>query len=45
MKPLVLSDLHLEFEPLTPPAVEADLVVLPSDIGNRENDIHWARKT
>ena len=29
----ILSDLHLEFEPFTPPAVEADVVILAGDVG------------
>lgn len=45
MKLLVLSDLHLEFEPLTPPAVEADVIVLPGDIWTKDNGIYWARET
>lgn len=45
MKLLILSDLHLEFEPLTPPTVEADVVVLPGDIWLKDNGIHWARET
>lgn len=45
MKLLVLSDLHLEFEPLTPPAIEADVVVLPGDIWLKDNGIRWARET
>jgi predicted phosphodiesterase len=45
MKLLVLSDLHFEFEPLTPPTTEADVVVLPGDIWTKDNGIYWARQT
>jgi len=39
----VLSDLHLEFEPFTPPEVEADLVVLAGDIHCGIKGVTWAK--
>ncbi len=44
MKIRVLSDLHLEFTDWTPPAVDADIVVLPGDIHAGVKDIAWARR-
>ena len=41
----ILSDLHLEFEPFTPPAVEADVVILAGDVGTGRNGLKWALKT
>lgn len=41
----VLSDLHLEFGPITQPRVEADLVVLAGDVHTKRNGIPWIRKT
>jgi Icc-related predicted phosphoesterase len=40
----ILSDLHLEFEPFTPPAVEADVVILAGDVGTGRNGLKWALK-
>jgi predicted phosphodiesterase len=39
----VLSDLHLERAPFTPPAVEADIVVLAGDIAPGTAGVDWAR--
>lgn len=41
----VLSDLHTEFEKLTPSLVvsEADVVVLAGDIGTNARGVEWAR--
>lgn len=41
----VLSDVHLEFEPFTPPPVEADAVILAGDIGTGRNGLKWALKS
>jgi len=41
----ILSDLHLEFEPFTPPAVEVDVVILAGDVGTGRNGLKWALKT
>ena len=41
----ILSDLLLEFEPFTPPAVEADVVILAGDVGTGRNGLKWALKT
>lgn len=41
----ILSDLHLEFEPFTPPAVEAAAVILAGDVGTGRNGFKWALKT
>jgi len=38
----VLSDLHLEFEPFTPPTVEADAVILAGDVSTGRNGLKWA---
>jgi hypothetical protein len=40
----ILSDLHLEFEPFTPPTVEADVVILGGDVGTGRNGLKWALK-
>ena len=41
----ILSDLHLEFEPFTPPAVGADAVILAGDVSTGRNGLKWALKT
>ncbi len=41
----ILSDLHLEFEAFTPPALEAEAVVLAGDISPGRNGLKWAVKT
>ena len=38
----VLSDLHLEFAPFDPPAVEADVVVLAGDLAPGLRGLEWA---
>jgi predicted phosphodiesterase len=40
----VLSDLHLEQQPFTPPDVEADVVVLAGDVHGGTRGIEWARQ-
>ena len=40
----ILSDLHLEFEPFTPPAVGADAVILAGDVSTGRNGLKWALK-
>lgn len=42
MKLRILSDLHNEFAPFTPPNAEADAVILAGDIGSGMNGIYWA---
>lgn len=42
MKIRLLSDLHLEFSDLTPPPVEADVVVLAGDIHVKQGGVAWA---
>ena len=44
MKIRVLSDLHLEFFDWTPPAADADVVVLAGDIHVRAEGLVWGRK-
>lgn len=44
MKLWIMSDLHLEFTPFSPPQVDADLVVLAGDIGKEDRGIAWAAK-
>ena len=41
----ILSDLHLEFEPFTPPAVEADALILAGDVSTGRNGLKWALKS
>ena len=41
----ILSDLHLEFEPFTPPVVEAEVVILAGDVSTGRNGLKWALKT
>ena len=41
----VLSDLHLEFEPFTPPVVAAEAVILAGDVSTGRNGFKWALKT
>lgn len=43
MKIRVLSDLHLEFAAWTPPAADADVVVLAGDIHVGARGLEWAR--
>lgn len=45
MKILVLSDLHNEFSPFSPPDHEADLVVLAGDIDLKARGVVWANET
>ncbi|MCY7261865.1 metallophosphoesterase [Pseudomonas protegens] len=42
MKALVLSDLHLEFEPIQLSLVDVDLVILAGDIHKGARGVHWA---
>ncbi len=41
----ILSDLHLESEPFTPPGVEADVVILAGDVSTGRNGLKWALAT
>jgi predicted phosphodiesterase len=41
----VLSDLHLERAPFTPPVVEADVVVLAGDVAQGTQGVTWAAAT
>ncbi len=47
MRLAVLSDLHLEFGPFTPPEalLSADLVILAGDIHNGVQALDWARRS
>ena len=45
MRIRIYSDLHLEREPFSPPASDADLVVLAGDIANGAAGIGWAKAT
>lgn len=45
MKILVLSDLHLEFGPLTIGDHSADVLVLAGDIHLKARGVQWARET
>lgn len=42
MKILILSDLHIEFEPFQPPVTDVDVVILAGDIGLKARGIEWA---
>lgn len=44
MKLYVLSDLHNEFAPFTPPITDADIVVLAGDIDIQARGVNWANK-
>lgn len=44
LKIQILSDLHLEFGDLTPPATGADVVVLAGDIHMYQHGLAWAQK-
>ena len=43
MKLHILNDLHIEFEDFTPPATDADVVILAGDIGVGMGGLRWAR--
>jgi 3',5'-cyclic AMP phosphodiesterase CpdA len=45
MRLRVFSDLHLEFQSWTPPAAEADAIVLAGDIHVGTDGLTWARAT
>lgn len=42
MKLQILSDIHVEFEKFTPPAVDANVVILTGDIHTKEMGLTWA---
>ena len=44
MKLHILSDLHLEFVSFTPPAVDADVVILAGDTSPGHHGVRWARE-
>jgi predicted phosphodiesterase len=44
MKIRILSDLHLEFLDWTPPAADADVVILAGDIHTGVRGMEWARR-
>lgn len=43
MKIHILNDLHIEFAEFTPPATNADIVILAGDIGVGLEGLHWAK--
>ncbi len=45
MRLYILSDLHLEFEPFTPPAIAADAVILAGDVSTGRTGLKWALKS
>ncbi len=45
MRILLLSDLHLEFRPFEPPALDVDVVVLAGDVHVGDAGLVWARAT
>ena len=45
MNILILSDLHLELSPFSPPQDDVDVIVLPGDIHKNNLGIYWARAT
>ena len=44
MRVRILSDLHIEFDEWTPPAAEADVVVLAGDIHVGVRGVEWGRR-
>lgn len=42
MKLHILNDLHIEFADFTPPASDADVVILAGDIGVETGGLRWA---
>jgi len=44
MKLHILSDLHLEFGDFTPPATDADVVILAGDIHMHQQGLAWAQR-
>ncbi|WLH51300.1 metallophosphoesterase [Pseudomonas tolaasii] len=44
MKALILSDLHIEFEPYQPQPVDVDLVILAGDIHKGVRGVKWANE-
>lgn len=44
MKLHILSDLHLEFAPFTPPVTDAEVIVLAGDTGTGHHGIRWAKE-
>lgn len=44
MRIRILSDVHLDIAPFSPPAVDADVVVLAGDTGAGCNGVLWARE-
>ncbi|PIO94363.1 serine/threonine protein phosphatase [Pseudomonas syringae] len=44
MKALILSDLHIEFEPYHVPPVDVDLIVLAGDIHKGVRGVRWANE-
>ena len=44
MRVHLLSDLHLEQDSFSPPAVDADLVVLAGDVARGTRGVDWARR-
>ena len=44
MKLHVLSDLHLEFGPISLPETDADVVILAGDLHIKQNGIRWIRE-
>jgi len=44
MKVYILSDIHAEFAPFNPPAIDADVVILAGDIHVGNKGITWARE-
>ena len=44
MKLYVLSDVHVEFAPFDPPAVDADIVILAGDLHVKHRGLIWAQE-
>lgn len=44
MKLHILNDLHIEFEDITPPATDADVMILAGDIGVGVDGVRWAEE-
>lgn len=44
MKILIYSDLHNEFVPFEPPAIDVDVVILAGDISTKDRGVRWANE-
>ena len=45
MRLYIISDLHLEFGPFVPPAMDADAIILAGDTATGVRGVDWAAST